>query len=781
MKRWSNDLGIGVRIALGGGRNSWRRLVLIGVGVGLGVAVLLVGASASTVVTARQIRQDLSMVTAGEDPIPGVDPLYRVYRPEAYHGDHVMGSYVLAGGPGAPVPPGLERIPGDGEIVLSPALAELLASPEGEALRPRFPQRVVGTIGQDGLVGPNHLLYIAGDSSVPRFADTAYYRFGRYNGVQLDSLTSGRLLLVVLGLVVLLLPVLLFTVISTRLAGPERERRMAALRLLGAGPWQVRRVAAGDALVGAVIGLVLGTGIFLLAREFAERVELFEVRIFRSDLVPPVGSALLIAVLVPVLSVLTALVTMRSSTVDPLGVARQAEPPPRRLWWRLVPVVVGVVVLATKARLFTTTFGNQGVSSLLIGIALLLLGIPLLLPWTVERVVGRIRGGGPPSWQLAVRGLQMDSGSAARVVGGVAVVLAGGIAVQTVLLGIGTERPPSLMPAEMPDQVSIGLEGEAVVRADEFADRIRGLDGVVSVLSRRNFYIVRTEPPADAAPGRPARAEAAPVGVLVGTCDTLRGTARIDACRDGDAFFLDNPSDDRWIPDPGERVAMHRSTSSRPREGVEWTVPDLTAVVRPLVDTQEYDLLLVTPAAARDVDVDYQDGTLLVIVDPAVPGAAERARNVLGPLGWQATSWVYERNQPQSHDDYATFRRIMLVGALVTVLLAGASLLALALEQVRSRRRPLAVLAAGGVPHGTVLRSLLWRNTVPLLIAVVVAVVTGSGLGLLLLRARSSPLMLDFAGIGVLSAVAVVTVLLVTLCTLPAVRRATGVMGLRVE
>ncbi|MET1072108.1 MAG: FtsX-like permease family protein, partial [Umezawaea sp.] len=407
-------------------------------------------------------------------------------------------------------------------------------------------------------------------------------------------------------------------------------------------------------------------------------------------------------------------------------------------------------------------------SLLLLGIALLLLGIPLLLPWAVERVVGRIRGG-PPSWQLAVRGLQMDSGSAARVVGGVAVVLAGGIAVQTVLLGIDPHAPTTVREGSA-DQLPVQLSGPAAARTEEIADEIRGLDGVVSVRPKRQFGVVAAD----------GSAGASSTAALVGTCDLLRLTARIDQCQDGDAFVLDVPSYTGWMPAPGERVAMHRyTTSSKPRVGGEWTVPAVK-VVAPLFAWEQEDSLLLTPAAARDVDVDYLYGSLEVAVDPAVPGAAERARNALGPLGWQAEGWVYDQDLPW-RSDYTTFRRMMLLGTLVTLLLAGASLLVLALEQVRARRRPLAVLAAGGVPRRTVLWSLLWRNTVPLLIAVVVAVVTGSGLGLLLLRSRAVPLALDVGGIGVLSAVAVGMVLLVTLCTLPAVRRATGATGLRAE
>ena len=55
-----------------------------------------------------------------------------------------------AAGPGAPVPPGMHRLPGPGEFVASPALRDLLASTPDAQLADRFPGRLVGMIGDAG-------------------------------------------------------------------------------------------------------------------------------------------------------------------------------------------------------------------------------------------------------------------------------------------------------------------------------------------------------------------------------------------------------------------------------------------------------------------------------------------------------------------------------------------------------------------------------------------------------------------------------------------------------
>lgn len=763
MKGWVNDLALGVRIALGGGRSSWRRLALTGVGVGLGVALLLIGTSMPTAFADRQARQDLSRVQPGEPRPPGVDALYREYTPEMFHGDEIMGSYVFPGGPSAPIPPGLQRIPGDGEIVVSPALADLLASPEGKQLRPRFPQRVVGTIAKEGLIGPNHLLFIAGDATIERNDRTAFYGFGFNRTTVPGRSTPWYWVLGLIGAVVLLLPVLVFVTIGTRLAGPERERRLAALRLVGASSRQVRRIATGDALAGAVAGLLLGAVFFLVVRAFVERLELFGVSMFASDLTPHPVLAGLVAVVVPVLSVATALVTMRGSVIDPLGVVRQGKPARRRLWWRFAPILIGVGLLATQADAFLRAPSRLDSGLVLAAIALLLLGIPLLLPWVVERSVGRLRGG-PPSWQLAVRRLQMDSGSAARVVGGVAVVLAGGIALQTIMIGEEANVLDRSYPAEELSTFYVYLRGPMSARDEELADVVRAADGVESVVSDRRIFVRRPG-------GGPT------ISVVVGSCATLRLHVRIDQCRDGEAF---QATKIEGTPVAGDRVEILADHAGS-RVIDEWTIPDLTKV-EPNGATTGVPEMLITPRALRGVDVVYESGGLRVVLNLSVPYAADNVRAALRPFGRQAFSRQAAPPDIEGRTaEYRTLRRLFLAGTLIVVVLAGASLLVLGLEQVRTRRRPLAVLAAGGVPRSTLAWSLMWQNAVPLVLAVVVAVAVGSGTGLMFQRAMRAPLTLDLTGIGALTVTVVAMVLLVTLCTMPAVRRATGATGLRAE
>ena len=112
--------------------------------------------------------------------VAGVDPVYAAMRESEFNGSEVDGVIVQKTGPNAPLPPGVDRLPNVGEILLSPALQQLLNSPAGELLRPRFPERVIGTVSEAGLTGPHELFFYVGVAKVAGQSGAAeVYQFGR--------------------------------------------------------------------------------------------------------------------------------------------------------------------------------------------------------------------------------------------------------------------------------------------------------------------------------------------------------------------------------------------------------------------------------------------------------------------------------------------------------------------------------------------------------------------------------------------------------------------------
>ncbi|MBE1494310.1 hypothetical protein H4696_001410 [Amycolatopsis lexingtonensis] len=727
--RWAADFALGVRLALGGGgvRTAWVRLALTAAGVGLGVVVLLAATSLPHMLGARADRSAGRMAVAGA--VDGVDPVYAADRTDEFRGRGLQGYLVQPTGPRLPAAPGVERLPGPGEAVLSPALAALLQSPEGELLRPRFPHRVIGTISDAGLTGPNELYFYLGSATVA--GQPGAVAVGGFGGEPVRrGLDPLELLLVVVGATTCLVPVFVFVVTSTRLAAAARDRRLAALRLVGADRGQVRRIAAGEALLGSFAGLVVGGALFLLVRALVPRITVSAFRggIFAADVVPDwrLGVPALLAL--PLLACAAAVFALRRVVVEPLGVVRRGTRVRRKLWWRLLPAVAGGVLLAVRAGA-----GDALDPAVIAGVVLVLTAVPLVLPWLVERVAGVLHGGSP-AWLLAVRRLQLDSATAARLVGGIAVVLAGSIALQGVYARAESDQPPA---------------GEVQVLATAFATSLADVRAFTTALHALGDVEVQTR-------GLVRNAAGEESSLVVGTCAEFA----IVGCRDGDVYAT-GPG----APGPGEQVKFAHGI-----EAPQWTVPADRYHVR---TGEGSGLLVTTGALATATGVGLSTNAK---IPAAGPDVVEAVRNIVGWNGVVASLGT-ERS-----GTYALITRVLSVGSVLVLLLAAGSLLIAAWEQLRERRRSLAALMANGVGRGVLARSLLWQLAIPVVVAVFVAVLAGVGLDWLLLTwVVHRPMVLDLATIGVLTATAAAAVLVVTAVTLPVLWRTASLEQLREE
>jgi hypothetical protein len=744
---WTRDLTFGIRLAMGARRSGWLRLALTAFGTGIGVLVLLFAASVPHVVSQHHTRSEAPLQQTTR--VAGVAPLRQAEVYTDYHGDSVNLDYLQPTGANSPLPPGLSRLPGRGEVVLSPVLAKLLESSDGQLLRPRIPGRVVGTIADDGLTGPAELIAYIG-AKIPTSQAMTVYGFGSEQPGQ--PTPPLLLVLVVVGAVVLLFPVFVFVVTAARLSGAERDRRLAAVRLVGADARQIRRIAAGEAVLGAVAGLVIGAGLFLAVRPLVERQTLGSISVFTQDVVPSVPFLVIIVLGIPVLAVGATLFALRRTIIEPLGVVREASPSKRRLWWRLIPVLLGIALLAAQA----SHRADLSTTELVAGVVALLLGIPLLLPWILQRVVGAARRG-TPALQLATGRLRLDSGTPARVVAGVAVVLAGAVALFALLAaaqrnyGIPSDNGRA-------GQATIDLSTPGASRPDGLASTVSRQRGVLAAAAVQEVGL------SDG--GASFQAYVAPCSSLSKLDSAIR------SCHDGDVFANGNAG-----LRPGESEQLTFGSDDR---SVRIQLPGRIG------STSEDGILAytvaMTPGALRGVSLSEATASVLIRYDQRQRDTMERIRNAAAPLRWQAsvddlTSVSASANQRT----FGTIKRGLYAGALLTLGMAGATMLVLAVEQVRERRRQLAVLAASGVPRSMLARSVLWQNAIPLVIAALVADATGLVLGALLLRIAGEHAGADWTDTAVLTAVAVAVVAAATALTLPAVRRATRPQMLRSE
>lgn len=773
-------LALGIRLAVGGGRISGSallRLAMTTIGIALAVAVLLPAVSVGNVVEQRSARAQAT--TEVTEPRAGVDPLLTYDWSFELNGDGVEVSSLAPTGPSRPLPPGLSELPDPGELVVSPEVARRLAAPDGEALRARLPGTVVGVIGKPGVVDANDLVVFSGTPVRQLAAEESASKVYGYGVPVPDSAMAGSTASFVLPVAVaLILPLLIFVTTAAKMGAAQRERRLAGLRLLGVDARGIRQVAAGESLVGALAGLLIGAGLFVALRPLISGVELFGLRFYGEDFVPPWPLVLVVALLVPGLAVLAAIFGLRRITVEPLGVLRQGRPPARRVWWRSAIACTGALLVAGTLFVDPTRGGGLATVAITLGSALLLLGVTALLPWAVQRVVGGLRGG-PPSWQLAVRRLQLDGATASRVVAGLVVVLAGAILVQSVLTAMtqqaGRDRAAGREAAAGPGAapVSVGTDAEHLAQV---RDRLRGVPGV-----RQVYAISQTSAEQVGGSGR--------FGVLIGDCPALNAAMRIGDCADGDVFAVDSPPDEpgaarQGVPSGRLRFALDRNGEL---PGPEWTVQRIRHVPNRQTGSGGAigdHVLLATPAALNGLRPQAQSTTVYAggSGDPAE--LANRAAAAVSSLAWDAT--VYDAGQDGRRLDAGTRESAELGGALlaaslVVVALAALNLLLLSVQQIGERRRPLAALSASGVPIGVLARSALWQTAIPVCVGVLLAVVTGIGLTGPVLRLAALPVTFDVGMIGMLAGAAMLLVLLTTALTLPALRQVTRPNAMRAE
>jgi uncharacterized membrane protein YhaH (DUF805 family) len=764
LARWGTELALGVRLSLAGGRSGWARLAMISVGVGLGVAMLLIAATIPALVAARDARVT-ARATYTEQQMPRGPGTLLITAAKSQYRDHtIQGRLMQPEGDRAPLPPGVSRRLAPGEMVVSPALAELLASGEGALLRGRWGERVVGTIGAAGLSGPGEYAFYLGSGALTEDSAHRIRSFG--NTAEEQGIPPVLLLLGVVGLVVLLVPVAVFLATAVRFGGEARDRQLAALRLVGADAAMTRRIAAGETLAGAVLGLAAGGLLFVAAGMLAYRLVPAGMSFYPADFRPVPALAALVVVLVPVGAVAVTVSALRRVVLEPLGVVRRSGDRRRQLWWRLLLPVAGLALL------YPLRNGLSGQAAgfeyqVMAGVTALLAGVALLLPWLVEAAVRRLGGGGV-AWQLAVRRLQLDSGTAVRAVSGIAVSVAGAIALQGLLVAVQAEfttetgRPTDQFQVNVLPPLGADAQNGRLMAALRNAPGVRAaatvalMQATPAQLPTQESYLLQ-----------------------VGDCTVLRQLAKLGACTDGDTFVTADP---KAAPlRPGGTYTLGDASTPQPGPAVRWTLPATARTVSSIQNgaPSAGTTILVTPAALRGTKADLTNTQIYVGLDPSDPDAIERLRNAAGRVAPAALVTLIQTRTVEA--TLVTIRQGLLAGATALLLLIGASMLVNVVEQLRERRRLLAVLVAFGTRRTTLTGSVLYQIAIPVLLGLTMAVATGTGLATILQAAADAPIRVDWLGIAATSSAAALVVLLTTTASLPLLWRLTRPGGLRSE
>lgn len=752
--QWAADLALGVRLSVGGGASGWSRLALIAAGIGIGVAMLLVATTIPAVMGARNDRiadrQPEQFFAASEEaPAPTEQSILIDTVRSDFRDRSIEGLVIKAEGSDPVLPPGVSAPLTPGDLVVSPALAELMESEDTAALHGRWGGRVVGEIGPVGLAGPDDLHFYLGVDEISEDFAMRVTQFGSSGASSPDPI---GVLMGAAGIVLLLMPVAIFVSTAVRFGGEARDRRLAALRLVGADTAMTRRIAAGETLAGAVLGLGIGALLFLALSRIAHRLVPPDLSFYPADFRPNAVLAALVVVLVPTAAVMVTMSAMQRVVVEPLGVVRHGAIRRRRLWWRLA-LLIGGVALISPLRSGTEAI-SANVAPIVAGLVALLIGMTALLPWLVEAAVRRL-GAGPVAWQLAVRRLQLDSGTAVRSVSGVAIAVTAIIALHG-----------------MTSAWTSAIEEDGGAGNDTYAD-------VYDASTDERWITELAQTPGVREVGALAwvriestQQDAAWNSMRVGECATLQIGSQIDECADGDVFVLAERGAD--VPEPGSEHLLGDAEPQR------WTLP-ATTVVR--TDT-EFGIteLLVTPGALAGIDVglgsEPTGADLRVALDPSTPDALDHLRTAVSRIDPAAHVGSGSERMTAATQ---TVRQMLLVATGALLVVIGASMLVNIAEQLRERRKLLAVLLAFGTRRRTLGWSILYQVAIPMVLGLIMAVATGTGLAAVLQTATGAPVELDWFGIGATSGAATLVTLLTTAASLPLLWRLTRPGGLRSE
>jgi hypothetical protein len=778
-------IGLGLRLAVSGGREAITRLVILTVAVGLGVGLLLAALAATNAVTTWNSRHawywtGSAWVPPG--PATGVAPLWWHPSGDIFDGQQINRFDVAATGTSSPVPPGIPRDPGPGQYYASPSLAALLRSTPADQLAGRYPGRLAGVIGEAALPSPDSLVLIAGRTPA-QLAHTP-------DSVRVTSISTtmpgwpaprakanpqgltyvppdpggGRssvdLILSVVALAVLA-PVLIFIAAATRLSAARREERFAAIRLAGATRKQVSVLAATESTVAGILGVAAGFGIFFLLRIPVAGIPFIGQPFFPGELTLSLRDVLVVAVGVPVAAAVAARLALRRVRISPLGVARRATPNPPRAW-RVVPLLAGLAELG-----FWAVHGHPAsipgqIQAFVSSFALIIAGLFIAGPWltmAAARVMSRWTS--RPSTLIAARRLADDPRAAFRAVSGLILAL---FITTVAVVAITTQNAKNLTrwssAAEttvLTDQVSAsnqvagnsgpGMSGGAAAPgpaapAVPLTARLRGIHGVQGVL------VVRAVPRltiSAAFHGLGANFGSPPVPVPAGvvSCAQLADVPALGRCPAG-ATTAAFPSDGFNGPLFGKDATT-----------ITWPAANVPAT---RLGTLGVDAINV---ATNGTTPAVEQARTLLENAPTYPAVTTPA--TIGDIVAQDNS---------ANSDYQQLANVVI---LVSLPIAGCTLAAGIAAGLADRKRSFSMLRLTGARLATLRRVVALEGAVPLLFVAAVAIGTGFGAAAMYAsEAQQHPMVPPGAAYYLLTAAGIVVSLGIIAATFPLLARITG-------
>ena len=720
----------GLRLTLGGGREAAARLVIIATAVALGVGMLLTTLAGLNAVNATNARyawlltgdtamsatgkastpasgrtstpDEAGSSTSGQGGVAPADPLWWLLRPDYVNGQQIGRVDVAGTGPHSSVPPGIPRLPANGEFYASPALTALLASTPADELGNHFPGHQVGTIGRSALPAPNSLIVVVGRSATELSHLPGATRVGTISTTspsECRSCTIGYntdaidLILSVVAMA-LIFPVLILIGGATRLAAARREQRFAAMRLVGATPRQISVISTVESTVAAAAGTVVGFGLFLSFRSPLAAIPFTGNPFFPADLSLGPRDVVLVALGVPTAAAVAARLALRRVHISPLGVSQRVTPRAPRAW-RLIPLVAGLAELAMFVAMGRPGSTTGQVWGYLSGFLITMIGLVVAGPWlTMVGSRTMARRTNKPATLIAARRLADNPKASFRAISGLVLALfvtSAAVGVMTTFLAERVRHTADSTSATtlIDNFMYYGATASGQPTTSEAVMPPGVLSTLRSIQGVRGVTVLHTNP--DGIGRRTVKDGTRVLRIVPGlvSCDQLAGT-RLNA---------------RCPPGASTTTALDREIYSK--------YPLEKTGVQP-------------PAAVSPGELARLPADLVVVRTDGTSTAINRARTVLEiafpQFEFPATD---DEFQSEGEKTLAGWTQLANVVIITSLPIAGCSLAVGVAAGLSDRRRPFSLMRLAGAPLGLLRRVLLMESAGPLLLGAVGAIGTG--------------------------------------------------------
>ncbi|WUQ09630.1 ABC transporter permease [Streptomyces sp. NBC_00250] len=713
-------------------------------GSALGISCLAAVLAIPSILTAHDAR------TAAREPNPGTsNVLYQEFR-DPYGSRPLHRVFVAQTSPGpTPVPPGIKKLPGAGEAIISPKLGEILATHPGTA--GLVPGRVTGTITPEGLGDSEDLYAYIGTTPATLTEAEELGSFGTSQSWrQIVEPTTLNILRFTLGCIVLL-PLVIFLSVCARLSGESRARRLAALRLVGLSMKDTLRVNAAESAAAALLGAVLGIAGYVGANEVMARVGLPGLHWYPADGRPSVATLAVCLLGCPALAWFVGQFSARRAALSPISVRRTGErkPPKKFGMLLLVPglgIIGGYCVLSVVGR---DPSGGSANSVLVPGAVLftgagLVFGLAPITAWLARRLAGSADS---LPVVLAMRRTEVDPGASLRVATGLVLLVFGASLTHGVLVELDQVGRPSnpVQEYSLPfSQLSTHQQVETARVADVQAH----------AMSSASWY----EPSGN----RPSRTLA-----VVATCRQLDAfVEEAEGCMEHKVLRI---RDRNFSVDadalPGRKFPFLLSNGRK----LDVTVPEASVTVRAYQPSNFSGPSLLIPPSLIPKGTVLSQGNLVLLsdADPAT------IRSVLDGIGAIAPTSSVEPVGIviDSLAQLTVIRSLLAVGMVLGLVIGVAAFVVSVADRAMERRGQVTALALLGARAGTLRGVQVMQVLLPLVVGLGAAIVTGWLAESSYLITGGGAVHWDWDGLPLLFVCALGVLLAAALASVPMVRR----------